>query len=86
MEECEAKVSVTYNGEIGDLPDPVRFEAGDADVKQWVTEALRSGGVPGIPADPNASLHDFVVERYAANETRPQNTVMIRPKTPFGHK
>ena len=82
--ENEARVSITYKGEIGDLPDPVSYEAGEADVKQWVTEALRGGGVPGVPRDEHADLTDFVVERFRANEARPVNVIIIRPKTPFG--
>jgi hypothetical protein len=40
--------------------------------------------VPGITADPEADLGDFVVDRFPANDARPWKTVMIRPKTPFG--
>lgn len=82
--ENEARVNITYKGEIGELPDPVNYEAGEADVKQWVTEALRDGGIPGVTADAGANLTDFVVERFRSNETRPYNLIQIRPKTPFG--
>lgn len=84
MEAFEARVNVTYNGANGDLPDPVNFEATNGDVLQWVTEALHAGSIPGIPADPNANLTDFVVDRFASNETTPYNRLMLRPKTPFG--
>ena len=80
----EARVNVTWAGQNGDLPDPVSNDATDGDVRQWVTEAVQTGGVPGIPADPNANFHDFVVDRFAANEQRPWNLISIRPKTPFG--
>jgi len=84
IQDYEARVNVTYGGENGDLPDPVNFEASDADVKAWVTEAVRNGNIPGIPADPDADFSDFVVDRYSANETRPYRLFQIRPKTPFG--
>lgn len=83
MEAYEARVNITYKGSNGDLLDPVTFDATDAEIRTWVTEALRTGGVPGIPADPEADLTDFVVDRFAAKEDLP-NRLMIRPKTPFG--
>ena len=84
MEAFEARVNVTYNGANGDLPDPVNFESTNGDVLQMVTEALRTGSIPGIPEDQNASLTDFVVDRFAASEATPYARLMIRPKTPFG--
>ena len=81
----EARVNVTYGGTNGDLPDLVNFDATDGDIKQWVTEAVRSGGVPGIQADGAADFRDFVIDRFAANETRPYNLIQLRPKTPFGY-
>ncbi len=80
----EARVNVTFAGSNGDLPDPVNFDATDGDIKQWVTEALRTGGIPGIAADANASLQDFVVDRFEANDARPYKLLQLRPKTPFG--
>lgn len=82
--ENEARVNITYGGANGDLPDPVSFDATDGDIKQWVTEAVRGGGVPGIQATPNADFRDFAVDRFPPNEARPHNTIFIRPKTPFG--
>jgi hypothetical protein len=80
----QAKVNVTYGGQNGDLPDTVSVDAADGDIKAWVTEAVRGGGVPGIPAAPTANFADFVVDRFAANETRPWALFSVRPKTPFG--
>lgn len=80
----EARVNVTYAGSNGDLPDPVALDATDADVKAWVTEAVRAGSVPGIPARADADFTDFVVDRFAADEHRPYALLQIRPKTPFG--
>lgn len=84
MNENEARVGVTYSGEYGELPDPVLFQSTDGDVRGWVSEAIRTGGVPGIPAAVDVNLTDFMVERFNANATRPYNLIQIRPKTPFG--
>jgi hypothetical protein len=84
VEKYEARVNITYGGQNGDLPDTVSYDATDADVRQWVTEALRTGGVPGIPAAPHVDLRDFVIDRYRANDVRPYNLIQVRPKTPFG--
>jgi len=80
----EARVGVTYGGQYGEMPDPVHFDSTDGDIRGWVTEAVRTGGVPGIPSDARADFHDFVIDRFAANEARPYNLIQIRPKTPFG--
>jgi hypothetical protein len=80
----ESRVNVTWAGQNGDLPDTVSSDASDGDIRQWVTEAVRTGHIPGIPADPSADFHDFVVDRFAANLQRPYNLLVVRPKTPFG--
>lgn len=80
----QARVNVTYGGQNGELPDPVHFQSTDADVRAWVTEAVRAGGIPGLAADARADFTDFVVDRFAATEARPYNLLQIRPKTPFG--
>ena len=82
--EHEARVNVTYGGENGDLPDPVSYDASDTDVLGWVSEALRTGGVPGIPAQDEADLGDFKVDRFDANDVRPFKLLQVRPKVPFG--
>ncbi len=79
----QARVNITFSGNNGDLPDPVSYDATDADIKAWVTEAVRGGDVPGIAADPNANFHDFMVDRFPATGDLP-NRIAIRPKTPFG--
>lgn len=80
----EARVNITWGGQNGELPDPVSFDAQIGDVLTWVTEAVRAGDVPGIRADPRAIFHDFIVDRYPANDVRPFNLIQVRPKTPFG--
>lgn len=79
----EARVNITYQGQNGDLPEPVRYAATDAELLTWVTEAVRAG-VPGIAADRRADFTDFVIDRFAATETRPYHLIQIRPATPFG--
>lgn len=80
----DARVNITWNGQNGDLPDLVNYDATDAEVRGWATEAIRTGGVPGIAADGNADLQDFVVDRFPANDAYPVPRLVIRPKTPFG--
>jgi hypothetical protein len=80
----EARVNVTFGGQNGDLPDTVSVDATDGDVRQWLTEALQNGSIPGIQANAAADLRDFVVDRFQATEARPYNLISVRPKTPFG--
>lgn len=86
IQENEARVNITWRGQNGDLPDPVSRDAADGDVRQWVTEAVRAGSVPGIAADAGADFTDFVLDRFDATEARPYNLIQIRPKTPFGSR
>lgn len=81
---ADARVNVTWSGQNGDLPDTVPFDSTDQDIRQWLTEAIRTGGVPGVAADPAADLSDFVVDRFPASEVRPYAMLCVRPKTPFG--
>lgn len=81
--EPDARLNVTINGENGDYPDPVSYESTDGDVRQIATEAIRTGYIPGIAADPTADLADFVVDRFPATAELPSR-LMVRPKTPFG--
>ncbi len=81
----EARVNVTHQGQNGDLAEPVPFDATDAEVRRWVTEAVRGGDVPGLRADANADFTDFVVDRFApVAGVREHSLIALRPKTPFG--
>ena len=80
----EARVNVTWDGQNGDLAQPVPYDAADGDIRAWVTEAVRNGSVPGIAEDAAAHFGDFVVERFGPTENRPYNAIFVRPKTPFG--
>lgn len=80
----EARVNVTWKGQNGDLTDTVAVDATNGEVLQWITEAVRTGSIPGITADMRADFRDYVVDRFGANDARPYNLIQIRPKTPFG--
>ena len=81
----QARLEVTYRRQHGELPDPVTFDASDNDIRGWVTEAIRTGGIRGIEADPTANLDDFVIDRFHPVEgVREHNLVQIRPKVEFG--
>lgn len=80
----QAQLNITWARQNGDMPDPVAWDATDADVKAFAQEAVRTGYVPGITGDENANFHDFVVDRFAATADRPFNRLVLRPKTPFG--
>lgn len=79
----EARVNVTFAGLNGDLPDAMAFDLPDADIKAMLTEALRTGSVPGIPAQANVDLTNYVIDRFPANAEYP-NRLIARPKTAFG--
>lgn len=80
----EARLNITWKGQNGDLTDTVHFYATDPEIRQWATEAIRAGSVPGIKGDHRVALHDFVVDRFPATKARPWNLIQIRPRTPFG--
>jgi hypothetical protein len=79
-----AKLTITYGGQQGDLPDPVSYDATDGDLKQMAAESVRQGYVPGIDAVQNVDFTDFVVDRFPARNDVPFNRLSLRPKTPFG--
>lgn len=78
----EAVLNITYANTNGDLKDWVPFDATDADIKRFASEAIQSGSIPGIDAQA-ADFTDFMVQRFAAKDDLP-NRVVLRPKTPFG--
>ncbi|HHO53964.1 MAG TPA: hypothetical protein ENK18_24610 [Deltaproteobacteria bacterium] len=80
----QARLNITWDGQNGDLPDSVPFDASDAEIKAWASEALRGGGVPGVTAARRADLQDFVIDRFPATDEMPYNRLFVRPKTPFG--
>jgi hypothetical protein len=78
----DATLNITYKGQNGTLPDMIRYDATNNEILGWATEAIR-GGFPGINADPDVDLNDFVVDRFPADGDLP-NRIFCRPKTPFG--
>ena len=84
INDNEARLNVTWQRQNGDLPDPVPLDSADGDIRQWVTEAVRAGSVPGIPADPAANFQDYVIDRFDPTEARPHHLISIRPKTAYG--
>lgn len=79
----QAKVLVTIGGETGDLPDPVSNNATDAEVRSYVQETVRAGGIPGIRRG-DVDLTNYVVDRYPPSETKPYSVISLRPKTEYG--
>ena len=80
----QARVNITFDGQNGDLPNPVRNLASDDELRCWAAEAVRTGHVPGIRADASADFTDFVIDRFSATSNRPYHLIQIRPATPFG--
>jgi len=85
MPEGMAVLNVTWSGSNGDLPDPVSYDASDADIRTMAEEAIRTGYIPGIDVDPDVDLGEFVVDRFVAKDELPAR-VMLRPKVPFGQE
>lgn len=83
INDNEARVNITYNGQNGDLPDTVHVLSTDGDLRNWVSEAIATGSVPGINAS-RASFRDHIVDRFGPTGTRPYSLIQLRPKTPFG--
>lgn len=83
IEPHQARLSITYAAQAGDLPDPIAFDLPDAQIIAIATEALRQG-IPGIRAQNAPNLAGFVVERFGATADLPYARIMIRPKSEFG--
>lgn len=87
MTTTTARLTITYNGQQGDLPDEIPFSpdgASDIDIRRIAHEAVQTGYVPGIDAVAEPDFTDFVVDRFPAREDIPLNRIALRPKTPFG--
>ena len=78
-----ATLNIVWNGEQGELPDPIEYDLADQDIRAMAQEVIQTTGTPGIDMDPNADFTDFVVSRYPAKDEKP-NRVFLRPKVPFG--
>jgi hypothetical protein len=80
----EARVNVTWNGQNGDLMEPVPFTATDRQLKEWAREALIGGSIPGVQPTGQVNMANYVVDRFTANGTVSYNRIFLRPTTPFG--
>jgi len=78
-----ARVEITWAGHHAELPDGMAVDATDDQVRAMVQEAV-ANGFPGMPADPNVNLRDFVIDRFGPSETRQTHLLLARPKTAFG--
>lgn len=82
-----ARLTITYNGQQGDLPDEIPFDRevmSDEEIRRTAAECIETGYVPGIDTFVGADFSDFVVDRFPAREDIPINRIALRPKTPFG--
>lgn len=83
IEDYQARLNITWKGQNGDLPEPISFDATDADIRTWAEEAIENG-IPGIEADGAANLRDFVVERFEPGNGVTYRRIVVRPKTHYG--
>ena len=79
----KAQLNITWNGQQGTARTEVYYDETKDDLLRMATEMLVNGEVPGIDADPAASLKDFEVQKFAEKDGLPFR-IVIRPKTPFG--
>jgi len=83
MANENANLNVTWNGENGNLPDPVPYNLTDQQVIEIAEEAVKNGDIPGINVDPNVDFDGFVVDRF--NEQGDLGArIFLRSKVPFG--
>lgn len=77
----QVTLEVTWNGQQGELPEPVPWEATELELKGMAWQALAEGRVRGVAADPSVDLEGFVVDWIEEDGMR---RIAVRPKTPFG--
>ena len=82
--EGQAALNITWSGQNGDFRDPIPVDASEEEIRNWASEAVREGDVPGIEADADVNFEDFVVERFPPSDDYAYSRVHLRPKTPFG--
>lgn len=75
-------LTITINGQSGNLTDTVPFDLSDERIREVATEAVASGAVLGIDAV-EADFSFFVVDRYPERDGLP-NRITLRPKAAFG--
>jgi hypothetical protein len=87
----QARLRITYHprdggdAQEGDVEALVPYNAPTEDLLRMATEAIMAG-IPGIDADPNPDMTDYVVDRFPARDDMPVNRLAVRKKTPFGSR
>ena len=80
-EERMAVLVVALDGELGESPDLVPYDAPEEDVRRWAKEAVL-GGLPGITPQV-IDFASYTVRRLPAKDGLPDR-VMVRHKTEVG--
>jgi len=80
--EKMAVLIIALDGELGESPDLIPYDAPEDDIRTWATEAIFGGTIPGIEAQ-EVDLTNFKVRRLPAKDGLPDR-VMVRPKTEVG--
>ncbi|MCB9760236.1 MAG: hypothetical protein H6739_10410 [Alphaproteobacteria bacterium] len=80
----EARLNITFDGQNGDLLQPVLVGAADAELLRQAAEAIATGSVPGVRPRGPVDLSGFVVDRFPPTAQVPYHRVFVRPSTPFG--
>ena len=65
--EPNAVLNVTWHRQNGSLPDPVFADLTKEEALHMATEAVRTGSIPGIDADPDVDLEGFEIDRIPAH-------------------
>jgi len=81
-DERMAVLTVALDGELGESPDTIPFDASDEEIKRWATEAISGGTIPGIDAQ-EVDFTNYTVRRLPAKDGLPDR-VFVRPKTEVG--
>lgn len=82
LQEKMVPLIIALDGELGECPDLIPYDAPEQDILRWATEAIAAGTVPGITAQ-ETDLAGYKVRRLpAANGLG--DRVMVRPKTEVG--
>lgn len=82
LDERNAVLIIALDGELGECPEQVPYDAPEDDIRRWAAEAVSGGTVPGIDAQV-VDLTNFKVRRLPAKDGLPDR-VMVRPKTEVG--
>lgn len=79
-----ALFNITHRGQNGYLPEPVLRDTPEESLLKMAEEAIQSGSVPGVEADPDASTQGYMVDPYEPGNGIDVWRIHLRPKVPFG--